>query len=469
MLRYIVNLIIILTFGLFLVSCEEPDTTPPTVAIAFPANGTSVSEIVNVTCVASDNVGVEKVELWVDGVSTDETDQSEPYSMVWNTTEQVDGSLHVLTIRAYDAEGNTTDSDPVTITIDQTDAYPQAVDVKSIEYDTVSMIISWSESAETDFLRYELLSSINATDFGKIAEVHDQGQSTHSISEFDPTIENYFKVVVVDVYGLSTQGASMNNPPDPPPAIASIHPLVFGEETLTIKWSKNKEADFESYTLYASDAEDMSNSTELYSTTSAGDTAFTVESAGQDIIYYQVLTKDFWEQSSASEIVVSSVVAPMVGEWQLVDMIQSTSYYLADSTLTEMGYPYGSVLTQGTGDWSYFSSLGVQLTILLNADQTFELAGNLPYPAAILGEPHQLVSIVDAGAWDVNPDFTTILIDGAIYDIEGTLTLDDPYAPTHLEIRYGTDITSLETVSGLPWQIYIRDVTDMFMAFEKSP
>ena len=44
---------------------EEEDTTPPTVTITFPQNNTTVFELVNITCISSDNEGVEKVELWL--------------------------------------------------------------------------------------------------------------------------------------------------------------------------------------------------------------------------------------------------------------------------------------------------------------------------------------------------------------------------------------------------------------------
>ena len=61
-------------FIVFLVawSCEdkrEEDTTPPTVTITSPQNNSEVSEIVSITCMASDNEGIERVELWVNGAS----------------------------------------------------------------------------------------------------------------------------------------------------------------------------------------------------------------------------------------------------------------------------------------------------------------------------------------------------------------------------------------------------------------
>ena len=75
---------------------EEPDTTPPTVTITFPQNGSTVSEVVSITCLSTDNEGVEKVELWVDGVSTNVIDNTEPYSLDWNTRNYENSSYRAF-------------------------------------------------------------------------------------------------------------------------------------------------------------------------------------------------------------------------------------------------------------------------------------------------------------------------------------------------------------------------------------
>ena len=63
---------ILILLSLFLIfSCEtpeEPDTTPPTVTITYPVDGSFVSEIINITCISTDNQGVKEVELWIDGI-----------------------------------------------------------------------------------------------------------------------------------------------------------------------------------------------------------------------------------------------------------------------------------------------------------------------------------------------------------------------------------------------------------------
>ena len=80
---------------------EEVDTTPPTVTITSPQDGSTVSDSITITCMSSDNEGVEKVELWVNGVSTEVIDDTEPYSLNWNTTTYEDGSFTII-VRSYD-------------------------------------------------------------------------------------------------------------------------------------------------------------------------------------------------------------------------------------------------------------------------------------------------------------------------------------------------------------------------------
>ena len=94
------------------------DTTAPTTAITSPAAGSTVSGTVTVTASASDNVGVTRVELYVDGVLL-ATDTASPYSASWNTAGASNGS-HTLTSKAYDAAGNVGTSAGVTVTVSNT-------------------------------------------------------------------------------------------------------------------------------------------------------------------------------------------------------------------------------------------------------------------------------------------------------------------------------------------------------------
>jgi beta-lactamase superfamily II metal-dependent hydrolase len=91
------------------------DTIPPSTSVTAPASGSTVSNTVAVSASASDNVGVTKVEFYVDG-ALKSTDTSSPYSWSWDTTTASNGS-HALTTKAYDAAGNvgTSTADSVTV------------------------------------------------------------------------------------------------------------------------------------------------------------------------------------------------------------------------------------------------------------------------------------------------------------------------------------------------------------------
>ena len=93
----------------------QPDTTPPTAAITSLATGQTVSGSVTVGASASDNKGVVKVDLYVNG-SLLATDSSTPYSFFWDTTAVADGSYQ-LEARSSDAAGNIGSSSVVTVTV----------------------------------------------------------------------------------------------------------------------------------------------------------------------------------------------------------------------------------------------------------------------------------------------------------------------------------------------------------------
>ncbi len=80
------------------------DTTPPTISILSPTNGARVSNTVNVLVNASDQVGVVRVELYVDGALT-ATSTTTPFSTRWNARKARAGT-HSLQCKAYDSANN---------------------------------------------------------------------------------------------------------------------------------------------------------------------------------------------------------------------------------------------------------------------------------------------------------------------------------------------------------------------------
>jgi Big-like domain-containing protein len=114
-------------------NAPPPDTTPPNVTIASPANGATVSGTITISANASDNVGVAGVRFHLDGASLGAEDTSAPYAGSWNTAGVANGS-HTLTAIARDAAGNTRTSVPVTVTVNNApspDTTPPTVSLSS--------------------------------------------------------------------------------------------------------------------------------------------------------------------------------------------------------------------------------------------------------------------------------------------------------------------------------------------------
>ena len=100
-----------------------PDTSPPSVTIASPSSGATVSRTIDVVATASDDVGVAGVQFRLDDADLGAEDTEAPYSVPWDTTTTSDGS-HTLTAVARDAAGNVTISEPVTVTVSNTSPPP---------------------------------------------------------------------------------------------------------------------------------------------------------------------------------------------------------------------------------------------------------------------------------------------------------------------------------------------------------
>jgi hypothetical protein len=91
------------------------DTTPPTVSVTSPANGATVSGALAVNATASDDTGVTRVDVLVDG-APEGSDTTAPYSVTIDTTTLSNGS-HAISARAFDAANNAATSATVTVTV----------------------------------------------------------------------------------------------------------------------------------------------------------------------------------------------------------------------------------------------------------------------------------------------------------------------------------------------------------------
>jgi len=203
-------LIIVLIFGALFLTCEDPieeDSISPSVTITTPQNGSTVSEVFEITCIATDNDAIDSVQLWVDGVSLGITDSDEPYSLPCSTQSYEDGSIHAFTVRAYDKSKNVADSTPISLTIDNTESWPDSVNIVSISYTGTEVTITWEISNAEDFLEYRILTA-DAEDGIKtnIATITVIADTSFIHNEITPDQQVWYWVEVVDQYGFGTIG-----------------------------------------------------------------------------------------------------------------------------------------------------------------------------------------------------------------------------------------------------------------------
>lgn len=105
-------------------SVPSIDVIPPQVTITFPLIASSVNNSVTLSATATDNVGVSKVEFYVNG-TLHSTDTTDPYAFTWNTSAIANGT-YTLSAKAYDAAGNVGQSAGVTITVNNDKTPPTA-------------------------------------------------------------------------------------------------------------------------------------------------------------------------------------------------------------------------------------------------------------------------------------------------------------------------------------------------------
>lgn len=125
-----------------------PDTTPPTATITDPINGQTKSGTVVINASATDDVGVEKVEFYVDS-ALKSTDTVSSYDYNWDSTTVVDGT-HTIYAKAFDTSNNATVSATINITVVNTTTPSKLGDLNGDNqvniYDLSILLSRWRQS-----------------------------------------------------------------------------------------------------------------------------------------------------------------------------------------------------------------------------------------------------------------------------------------------------------------------------------
>jgi hypothetical protein len=130
------------------VSVVNNDITAPTVALTAPLSNSIVSGTIAVSAGASDNVGVNMVELYANGVLLFASNAS-PYNFTWDTTQVANGS-YILTARAVDSSGNSGTSSAVTVTVQNADTSAPTISAFSMPTSATSLTVAVSSFSASD-------------------------------------------------------------------------------------------------------------------------------------------------------------------------------------------------------------------------------------------------------------------------------------------------------------------------------
>ena len=148
----------------------DTDATAPTAAIGAPADGATVGGTVSVAATASDNVGVTKVELLVNG-AVKASSAAAPYRFSWNTTSVADGTA-ALQARAHDAAGNVATSAAVRVTVANADSTKPTVALTSpadasevARYAIVPVAASAADDRGVKKVEFSVNGSLTCTDW----------------------------------------------------------------------------------------------------------------------------------------------------------------------------------------------------------------------------------------------------------------------------------------------------------------
>ena len=109
--------------SVFVNNIEEPDLTPPSIVIYDPASNQTVSGVVDILTITTDNDSIDRVEFY-QNYNLVYIDYSSNYTCSWNTLEEQDDTEHIWYAIAYDLENNSSQTDPVLINVDNIDNIP---------------------------------------------------------------------------------------------------------------------------------------------------------------------------------------------------------------------------------------------------------------------------------------------------------------------------------------------------------
>ncbi|MDX6231088.1 MAG: glycerophosphoryl diester phosphodiesterase, partial [Nocardioidaceae bacterium] len=220
------------------------DQTAPSVTASQPGVGATVSNTLHVTGLASDDVGVDTVELLVDGVAvaSSAAGADGAVDLGWNSATVPNGT-HTLQLQARDTAGNLGHSEVVSVTVQNVDEEaPTSPTAVSGTWSSPSRVaLTWSGATD------------NAAVTGY--RVYRDGVV---ISDLDPTARSYtdtgvanlttydYVVTALDAAGhesAPSEAATVETGDDITPTAPSVTAVLSGTDAAAVAWSGSTDND----------------------------------------------------------------------------------------------------------------------------------------------------------------------------------------------------------------------------------
>ena len=188
-----------LLFVFFLIYWSCSDTIPPTVSITSHTAGQTVNKIVPIKVTTQDNEEISRVEFFIDD-SLVLSDTEIPYEGYWNTSQYKKGSKHIVKVISYDISDNSTESQPLSLIIDNSDFYLTPSVLYPITYKD-GYQISWSQNKDDNFGSYKLYES-KYEDMRNWTLLHETNNRRDTTFILTLEVLKYYQIVVEDIWDL---------------------------------------------------------------------------------------------------------------------------------------------------------------------------------------------------------------------------------------------------------------------------
>jgi len=187
--------LLLITSLFFLISCDDEESTDPRVGrpevtILHPTDSSSVIDSVFIEALATDDNGVARVEIYINGqTDSTKTFTAPPYRYKWVVTSLADSSFHSISAKVFDHERKFGTSQTVYVRVLKF----TPTNLRVTSFDNNSLTIKWNDnsSIETGF---EIQASLNGFAFSPIDTVEKDITSLTIRQPFTPFKPYYYRV-----------------------------------------------------------------------------------------------------------------------------------------------------------------------------------------------------------------------------------------------------------------------------------